>query len=342
MGLRTAVVGASGYAGGELLRILDAHPVLEITALVASASARRQLSDVHPQLVSLAERPLLGTEAAELADAEVVFLAVPHGQSAALVEALPDETVVVDLGADFRLADRTDWERWYGGQHAGTWSYGLPELPRARAGLLGASRVANPGCYATAVALGLAPLLEARLVEPNDMVVVAASGVTGAGRVPAPHLLAGEVIADTTAYKVGGAHQHLGEIRQTLSAVAGDAVSISFTPVLVPMTRGILATCTATAKSDVEFADLRAAFAGYDVEPFVTVLSPGQWPRTASTTGSNSAHLQVALDADAGRAVVVVAIDNLGKGAAGQAVQNANLLLGLDETTGLSINGIGQ
>jgi N-acetyl-gamma-glutamyl-phosphate reductase len=342
MGLRTAVVGASGYAGGELLRLLDAHPALEITTLIAGGNAGRRLGAVHPHLVTLADRPLLDSSAADLADAEVVFLALPHGTSAAVVAGLAAEAVVVDLGADFRLADADAWQQWYSGDHAGCWPYGLPELPAAREAIASARRVANPGCYATAVELGLAPLLAAGIAEPDDLVVVAGSGTTGAGRSPAVNLLASEVMGDLTAYKVAGSHQHLGEMTQTLTAVAGSPVSISFTPMLVPMPRGILATCTATVSTDVGEADVRGAFARYDREPFVSVLPPGQQPHTAATTGSNSAHLQVALDVAARRAVVTVAIDNLGKGAAGQAIQNANLMLGLAETTGLPINGVGQ
>jgi N-acetyl-gamma-glutamyl-phosphate reductase len=342
MGIRAAVVGASGYAGGELLRLLDAHPTLELGALVAATNAGKRLGDVHPQLVSMADLPLLDLDAADLDAADVVFLAMPHGASAQIASTLGADSIVVDLGADFRLADPSAWQRWYPGEHAGTWPYGLPELPGARERLAGATRVANPGCYATAVALGLAPLLAADLVEADDLVVVAASGTTGAGRVPAVNLLASEVMADVTPYKVAGSHQHLGEMRQALSAVAGAEVSMSFTPLLVPMSRGILATCTATVRAGVDAGQLREAYAAYDDERFVTLLPPDRWPRTAAATGSNSAHLQVALDADAGRAVVAVAIDNLGKGAAGQAVQNANLLLGLDETAGLSSNGVGQ
>jgi N-acetyl-gamma-glutamyl-phosphate reductase len=342
MGMRTAVVGASGYAGGELVRLLDHHPTLEVVTLVAGTNAGLRLGDVHPQLVTMADRPLLDLSTPDLADAEVVFLALPHGASAAVVGSLAPDALVVDLGADFRLADAADWDRWYGGDHAGTWPYGLPELPGARAALAGARRVANPGCYATAIALGLAPLLHSGLVESTDLVVVAASGTTGAGRAPSTRLLASEVMGDVTTYKTAGAHQHLAEVRQTLSAAARAPVSVSFTPVLVPMPRGILATCTAPVKAGVGEADLREAFGGYADEPFIQLLAAGAQPHTAATTGSNSAHLQVALDADAGRAVVVVAIDNLGKGAAGQAIQNANAMLGLPETTGLPVNGAGQ
>jgi N-acetyl-gamma-glutamyl-phosphate reductase len=340
--MRTAVVGASGYAGGELLRLLETHPVLDVSTLIAGGNAGKTLGEVHPQLVTLADRPLLDLTAPDLAEAEVVFLALPHGASAAVIDSLSPDAIIVDLGADFRLTDAGAWARWYGGEHAGSWPYGLPELPGVRDMLAGARRVANPGCYATAIALGLAPLLAEQVVEPDDIVVVAASGTTGAGRAASTRLMASEVMGDLTAYKTAGTHQHLAEIRQSLCAVSGTDISMSFTPILAPMPRGILATCTATVTAGAGAGDLRAAFARYDHEPFVTLLPDGVQPRTAATTGSNSAHLQVEFDADASRAIVLVAIDNLGKGAAGQAIQNANAMLGLAETTGLAINGIGQ
>jgi N-acetyl-gamma-glutamyl-phosphate reductase len=340
VGIRTAVVGASGYAGGELLRLLDDHPTFEISVVAASANAGRSIGELHPQLPTLADRVLVDSTSPDIAAAEVVFLALPHGASAGVVSGLDPSTRIVDLGADFRLVSATDWERWYAGVHAGTWPYGLPELPGARAAIASAARVANPGCFATAVALGLAPVVHGALVEPADLVVVAASGTTGAGRTPEVRLLASEVIGDMTPYKIGGAHQHLAEMRQTLTGLANEPVSMSFTPMLAPMPRGILATCTARLRRGVTEEQVRAAYACYDQEPFVTVLPGGRVPHTAATTGSNSAHLQLAVDADAGRVVVVVAIDNLGKGAAGQAVQNANLMVGLAETTGLAVNGV--
>jgi N-acetyl-gamma-glutamyl-phosphate reductase len=340
MGTTAGILGASGYAGAELVRIIDVHPALELGPLVAAGNAGRRLGDLHPQLVSLADRPLLDLSSPEIGDCDVLFLALPHGASADVVAGLPGGPLIVDLGADFRLGDPADWERWYGGTHAGRWPYGLPELPGARDMIRSARRVANPGCYATALTLALAPVLAAGLVEPEDIVVVAASGTSGAGRKAAEHLLASEVMGDLTPYRVGGTHQHLAEVRQSLSAVAGARVSMSFTPVLAPMPRGILATCTARLRPGIGDDALRAAFLCYADEPFVTLLPDGRWPHTAATSGSNSCHLQVVADVDAGRAVVVAAIDNLGKGAAGQAVQNANLMLGLPETTGLAVNGV--
>jgi N-acetyl-gamma-glutamyl-phosphate reductase len=341
MGWRVSVLGASGYAGGELLRLLVRHPNLDVAGVSAGSNAGRPLGEVHPHLVTLADRVLLPADDDRLGDADVVFLALPHGESAAVVERLGADTVVVDLGADFRLADGAEWECFYGGPHAGTWPYGLPELPGGRAALADHRRIANPGCYPTAVSLALAPLLAAGVVEADDLVVVAASGTSGAGRTAKPNLLGSEVMGDLSAYKAGGSHQHIPEIRQSLARAAGQPVRLSFTPVLAPMPRGILATCTARLAADASTADLRSALRTvYDAEPFVHVLPDGRWPHTAATLGSNSCHLQVVADTAARRAVVVAAIDNLGKGAAGQAIQNANLALGLPETAGLPIDGV--
>ncbi len=327
-----AVAGASGYAGGELLRLLLQHPDLELGALCAGSSAGQPVTALHPHLPQLAERTFQHTTAAALLEADVVFLALPHGESGALAKALPAGTKIVDLGADHRLADAQTWQRWYGGEHAGTWTYGLPELDGGRELIRASERVAGPGCYATAITLALAPLLAAGVVEPEDIVVVAASGTSGAGRTAKPHLLGTEVMGDLSPYKVG-AHQHVPEIKQ-----ATGAQSLSFTPVLAPMPRGILATVTArpTGRGDAREVLAQA----YAAEPFVHVLAEGSWPHTAATYGSNSAHLQATVDADSGRVIVVSALDNLGKGAAGQALQCANLLLGLPEQAGLPISGV--
>lgn len=341
MGRTAAVAGASGYTGGELLRLLLAHPGLDVGPLTAAGNAGASVTALHPGLAPLAGRTFGPTDPATLADADVVFLALPHGQSAALAAQLPEGLPVVDLGADFRLADPAAWQRYYGGSHAGTWTYGLPELPGARAAIAASTRVANPGCYPTSVALGLAPLLAAHLVEPDDVVVVAASGTSGAGRTASDGLLGTTVMGAVAAYKAGGVHQHTPEMEQTLSRAAGTPVTLSFTPLLAPMPRGILATCTARLAAGTTTSELREALtAAYDAEPFVHLLPEGTWPTTKATAGSNAAVLQAAADTHAGRAVVTVAIDNLGKGAAGQAVQNANLVLGLPETAGLSTVGV--
>jgi N-acetyl-gamma-glutamyl-phosphate reductase len=341
VGIRAGVAGASGYAGGELLRLLVAHPELEIGPICAGSHAGNPVIGVHSHLTALAAESFRPTDAEALAEADVVFLALPHGQSGVLTARLPDDTLVVDLGADHRLTDASAWRAYYGGAHAGAWAYGLPELPSARELLRGARRIANPGCYATAVALGLAPLLGAGLVEPSDIVVVAASGTSGAGRTATTTLLATEVMGSLSAYKVGGVHQHIPEMEQTLTAAGGAPVTLSFTPVLAPMPRGILATCTARLHGTVGTEAVQAALReAYTDEPYVHVLPHNRWPNTAATLGSNVAHVQAAVDEHAHRAVIVVALDNLGKGAAGQAVQNANLALGLPETAGLSSIGI--
>ncbi|CAN5220109.1 N-acetyl-gamma-glutamyl-phosphate reductase [soil metagenome] len=335
-----AVAGATGYAGGELLRLLLAHPRLEIGALTAGGSAGGTIGEHHPQLPALADHPILDTTAATLADHDVVFLALPHGHSAALAGQLPGDCLVVDLGADFRLTDPADWARWYGGPHACSWPYGLPELPGARDTLAGARRIAVPGCYPTAVTLALAPALATGLVEP-DVVAVAASGTSGAGRAVQPHLLGSEVLGSASAYGVGGAHRHTPEITQNLSALTGAAVRVSFTPLLVPMSRGILATCTAPLVAAADPDGVRAAYEkGYAGEPFVHLLPEGSWPATAATLGSNAVHLQVTVDPDAGRLVAVAALDNLTKGTAGAAIQSANIALGWPETSGLSTAGL--
>ena len=339
--IRVSVAGASGYAGGELLRLLAAHPALEIAAVTAGGKAGQSVGDVHANLTQLADRILGETTPEVLADADLCFLALPHGQSAALVAQMPDSVKIVDLGADFRLQDAIAWERYYSGTHAGTWTYGLPELAGTRVQIAQSARVANPGCYATSVALALAPLAAAQLIDTSDVVVVAASGTSGAGRSVSDTLLASQVMGSMSAYKVGGIHQHTPEMEQTVSRASGGPVTISFTPLLAPMPRGIVSTSTARAADGVTESMLRAALQdAYGNEPFVSVLAPGSWPQTSSVGGSNAAHLQVALDEHSGRAIIVSAIDNLGKGAAGQALQNANIMLGLPEETGLSVNGV--
>ncbi|GGT18982.1 N-acetyl-gamma-glutamyl-phosphate reductase [Streptomyces chromofuscus] len=340
MTVRAAVAGASGYAGGELLRLLLTHPEVEIGALTGNSNAGKRLGALQPQLLPLADRTLSETSAEALAGHDVVFLALPHGQSAAVAEQLGPDVLVVDMGADFRLEDAGDWERFYGSPHAGTWPYGLPELPGCRAALEGSKRIAVPGCYPTAVSLALYPAYAAGLAGP-DAVIVAASGASGAGRTPKPHLLGSEVMGSMSPYGVGGVHRHTPEMIQNLSAAAGERVTVSFTPTLAPMSRGILATCSATATEGVTGESLRAAYTkAYADEPFVHLLPEGQWPATASVHGSNAVQVQVAHDEAAGRIIAISAIDNLTKGTAGGAVQSMNIALGLPEDTGLSTIGV--
>lgn len=338
-----AVAGASGYAGGEILRMLLGHPAyadgrLTIGALTAAASAGSSLSEHHPHLLPLADRVLQPTDVDVLAGHDVVFLGLPHGNSAELAEQLGADTVVIDCGADFRLTDAAAWERFYGSPYAGSWPYGLPELPGNRDRLRGATRVAVPGCYPTAALLALLPAVAADLVEPA-VTVVAVSGTSGAGKSAKVDLLGSEVIGSARAYNIAGVHRHTPEIAQGLRAVTDRPVTVSFTPVLIPTSRGILATCT--ARTSASASEIRAAYEkAYGAEPFIHLLPEGQLPRTGSVIGSNAAQLAVAVDADAGVLVAVCAIDNLVKGTAGAAVQSMNLALGWPETEGLSIVGV--
>ncbi len=335
MGARVAIAGASGYAGGELLRLVAGHPDLDAAVVTAQSNAGQSVGDVHPNIRSLAELIFAETTAATLAGADIVFLALPHGASAALAADLPASAKVVDLGSDHRLADPAAHARYYGGAHHKAWTYGLPELPGQRELIAASSRVANTGCHAVAAILAIAPLLASGIAEADDVIVTSASGTSGAGKAAEAHLLGSEVMGDLGGYKVG-AHRHVPEIKQ-----ASGARSLTMTPVLAPLPRGILASVAlrpSGAATDESVRDVLAA--AYAHEPFVHVLPPGQQPRTAMTAGSNSAHLQAVVDADSGRIIVTTALDNLGKGAAGQALQIANIMLGLPETAGLSMDGV--
>jgi len=339
--MKTAVIGASGYAGGELLRLLATHPYFEVTVVSAHSNAGEQVTSVHPQLQSYAGRLFVNVDSINFNEIELVFLALPHGESAALISKIPAHVKIVDLGADYRLEDAAQWEKYYGGKHAGAWVYGMPELaPGQREAIKKESKVANPGCYATSIALGIAPAIA--VIDSSDIVVVAASGTTGAGRSAKVNLIASEVMGSLSSYKFGGVHQHTPEIEQALSSVAQKEVKISFTPILAPMPRGILATITAKltkALTTQQAHDLYAKH--YANEFFVDLLPLGQMPKTSAVSGSNKVQIQVAVDEHTNRLVVSVAIDNLGKGAAGQAIQNANLICGLSEISGLTLDGIG-
>jgi N-acetyl-gamma-glutamyl-phosphate reductase len=340
--VRVAVAGATGYAGGELLRLLLAHPQVEIGAVTASANAGALLGQHHPQLTPLAARLVSETSAEVLADHDVVFLALPHGTSGEVAAQLHPDILVIDCGADFRLSEAEAWQRFYQSAHAGTWPYGLPELPGQRDKLAGARAIAVPGCYPTTATLALLPAITQGLTAARDVVIVAASGPSGAGRSLKPHLLGAELMGSASAYAVGGVHRHTPELLQNFSACGAAEPSVSFTPMLVPMSRGILATCTAPlAEPGISYERTYAAYAEtYADEPFVHLLPEGQWPQTKSVLGSNAVHVQVAVDHDAGRLVAVAVLDNLTKGTAGGAVQCMNLALGLPETTGLSTVGV--
>ncbi len=338
--VRVAVAGASGYAGGEVLRLLLGHPDVEIGALTGGSNAGEKLGVLQPHLVPLADRVLEATTPEILAGHDVVFLGLPHGQSAAIANALGEDVIVIDCGADFRLTDAGEWEKFYGGVHAGSWPYGLPELPGLRAQLVGAKRIAVPGCSPTISTLTLAPAVAAGLITP-DVVVVAASGTSGAGKALKANLLGSEVMGNASAYGVGGVHRHTPEITQNLSLLTDGEIKVSFTPLLVPMPRGILATCSAPLAKSVTAEEAYEVYAAaYADEPFVTVLPQGMWPQTKSVLGSNSVHLQVTVDQTAGRLVAVGAVDNLAKGTGGAAVQCMNLALGLPESTGLTTIGL--
>jgi len=330
--MKTAVIGASGYAGGELLRLLAVHPHFQVTAISAHSNAGELVTSVHPHLTTHTGEKFLAVSEIDFSDIELVFIALPHGESASLIKKIPATTKIVDLGADYRLEDSAQWEKYYGGAHAGAWVYGLPELSAGqRAAIAKESRVANPGCYATAITLGIAPAVNH--VDVSDVVVVAASGTTGAGRSAKINLIASE--GSLTSYKFGGVHQHTPEIEQAVSAIAQKEVKISFTPILAPMPRGILATITAKMTKPLSSQAAHDLFSKhFSNEYFVDVL-PG------SVTGSNKVQIQVAVDEHTDRLVISVALDNLGKGAASQAIQNANIITGFHEGSGLSTDGLG-
>lgn len=345
MGLRVAVAGASGYAGGEILRLASAHPDLDVVTVTGHSSAGRPLTEVQPHLRSLGRLTLQPTSAEVLRGHDLVFLALPHGHSGALADELGDVPLVVDVGADHRLSDPADWAAYYPGDWHGAWAYGIPELPiaggRQRDALVGAHRVAAPGCNASAVALALAPAVGAGLVHADDLVSVLAVGPSGAGRVLRDDLLAAELLGSAHAYAVGGAHRHIPEILQSLALTTGRRGSLSFTPVLVPMARGVLATSTARLVDGADEAAVRDAYlSAYGDERFVHLTEPGEFPAVQHVLGSNTVAIGLAVDRHVGRLVTVAALDNLVKGTAGAAVQSANIALGLDETAGLAVDGV--
>ncbi|WP_425841309.1 N-acetyl-gamma-glutamyl-phosphate reductase [Microbacterium sp. PA5] len=347
-----AVSGASGYAGGEILRLLAAHPDIEIRTVTAHSNAGQPLIEQQPHLRSLAHLTLQETTPETLAGHDVVFLALPHGQSGQYTEALAGVPLVIDAGADHRLTSAHAWEAFYGGDFHEPWAYGVPELlvdgVKQRTHLAGAARIAAPGCNASTVALSLAPGVAAGVIDPGDIVSVLAVGPSGAGKSAKTHLLASEILGSANPYAVGGTHRHIPEIRQALVAAGGrrvpladDAVGISFTPVIVPMARGILATSVARIAPGASDAEIREAWeSAYGDETFVQLLPEGSFPRTADVLGANTALMGLAIDRAADKVVVVTAVDNLVKGTAGAAVQSMNIALGLPEATGLTVNGV--
>ena len=338
--MKTAVIGASGYAGGELLRLLAVHPHFEVTAISAHSNAGELVTSVHPHLTTHTGDKFLSISEIDFSEIELVFIALPHGESASIINLIPASTKIVDLGADYRLENAAAWEKYYGGTYAGAWVYGLPEILGQRDKIKAVNRVANPGCYPTAIALGASPAVD--FIDLNDLVVVAATGTTGAGRTAKIHLIASEVMNSLTSYKFGGVHQHTPEMEQTLSNISGRKTNILFTPILAPMPRGILATITAKLTKAMTTEQAHAIFSqAYANEYFIDVLPIGQLPKTGSVTGSNKVQMQVAVDEHTNRLVVSVAIDNLGKGAASQAIQNANIIPGCHEGSGLSTDGLG-
>ena len=331
--MNVGVIGASGYAGGELLRLLSNHPNFQISYISAGTNAGELVTAIHPHLGNFEGSKFESTDLSRINTCDLVFIALPHGESGKLISQIKEKVKIIDLGADFRLGNKESWQKYYSGDYAGKWIYGLPEIV-GTAEIAKETRVANPGCYATAITLAIAPVID--LVAAQDLVAVAASGTTGAGRSAKISLIGSEVMNSMSSYKFGGVHQHTPEIEECLSKVAKAPVNLSFTPILAPMPRGILATVTSKLNNAISVDKIREIFERfYQDSPFVSLLSLGQMPMTSSVTGTNNAQIQVAIDEHTQRLVVSCVIDNLGKGAAGQAIQNANLICGYEQNLGL-------
>jgi len=343
--VRVAIVGVTGYAGLEAYRLLLAHPGAAVTYLASHSQAGQALGAIHGHLGAAGEVCLRPADAAAIAaEADVALLSVPARQGLELAPALLERGVrVIDFGADFRLRDASAYARYYGGAHtAPGWlsraAYGLTEFHRAE--IARAALVANPGCYPTAAILALWPALAAGLCLPEDIIIDAKSGVSGAGRQPTQAGYLPDAEGNVWPYKIAGEHRHTPEIEQELALAAGRPAAVSFSPHQVPMSRGLLATCYARLARPCGAAELTAAYVrAYGDEPFVTVLTD-RLPATKATLGCNAAQVAVRADARVGRLVAMAAIDNLGKGAAGQAIQNLNVMFGLDETLGLPRVGL--
>ena len=331
----TVVIGASGYAGGQLLRLIHAHPKLKFKSAIAHSKANTSIVAEHPFLVGKYDQNFEEFSAEKIAETDCVFIALPHGESAGLISQLKPGTKIVDLGADFRLKDSGKWAKYYSGEHAGSWTYGLPEVENNVENISKSSKVANPGCYATAIALAFAPLIKHDLIDQKYMTVVAASGTTGAGKKPAQSLLASEVMGSLSNYKLNGTHQHIPEIEQALSQISGFELSLSFNPILAPMPRGILANCISLLKKPMTISEVSKLFSEYyKNQPFVQIQQ-GTFLQTSSVIDTNNCTLQISIDQKTNQITVVSVLDNLIKGASGQAIQNMNLMCGWDQTLGL-------
>lgn len=345
MTYKVAIAGATGYAGGEILRLLLNHPAyasgdLEIGALTGHSNAGQSVAELMPHLPQLADRTIVDTTVENLAGHDVVFLGLPHGHSGPIAKALGEDVVVIDCAADFRLKDAQDWEDFYGSEHAGTWPYGIPELPGHREQLQGSKRVAVPGCFPTTMTLGALPAVAGKLIEP-DLTIIAVTGVSGGGKKASVPLLGAETMGSVKAYSPGGTHRHTPEVIQNLNPLAEAPVNVSFTPVLAPMPRGILATITAPLKEGITQEEVTKVFTEfYADEPFCHVLPVGQQPQTQNVVGTNMCHIQAHVDERARKLVITSALDNLTKGTGGAAVQCMNLSLGFAETSGLPLAAV--
>lgn len=331
--MKASVVGASGYTGGELLNFLYDHPFFQLHHIAAGSNAGEKIVELHPHLSKFGLQVFESVDHAKLNESDLVFIALPHGESSKLVPRIDEDVKIVDLGADFRLSDKDQWAKFYSGEYAGQWIYGLPELVDKKV-ISSAQKVANPGCYATAISLAIAPALD--FIDKEDIVVVASSGTTGAGRNAKVNLPESKFIDNLTSYKFGGIHQHTPEIEQTLSQITNSKVKISFTPVLASLPRGILATVTAKVTKPLSYQQMRAEFSEfYKDSKFIQILDEPELPDTSSVLGTNNVKMQLSFDSHVNRLVVSTSLDNLTKGAATQAIQNANLMCGFAEDAGL-------
>ena len=340
MKLKVAIAGASGYVGGELARVLENHPEVELVTVTGNSSVGETLGSLNPELTKYSNLVFVENNKENLSGHDIVFLSLPHTKSAEVAMWIDDQTLVLDCGADFRLESAEEFEKFYKTKHAGNWAYGMPELlvgsdSKQRDNLAHQKRIAVPGCNATAITLAYSPLLRDRLIECEDLVSTLSVGTSGAGRNAEVNI--GERLASAYAYQVGGIHRHIPEVAQNLNKVAESKVSLTFTPVLVPMFRGILAVNTAKLLPGVSLAQVRSSFEdAYGSEQFIELLPQGSFPNTADVEYNNKVQIGIAVDEASGRVTVISAIDNLVKGTAGAAIQSMNIALGIPESTGIS------